>query len=399
MHIWCAISGHGYGHAAQVVPVLHQLQQQDPHLQITLRTEVPQSFFEQRLRTPWTHLHAQQDIGCIQKGPLVIDIEQTWRDHRQFHDKWESFVQTECQALTTASPDIILSDISYMAIEAGYRSHIPTIALASLTWDKVLKKLSTHQNAQQDSILQEMQSVYRKADTFLQPYPSLTFEDHPHVHQVGPIYEESPNPSKELGTVLSCSPEDKVVLIGFGGVTLGNLPFHLLDTLSGYRFIMSGPVPRGMNRIISSLDIPLPFNALLASCDIVMTKPGYSTIIDCVALRKPVVYVRRYNFADEEGLVQYLHQYGQGVELAIDAFYSGEWKEALERRSISPHIAVTSPTTNRGTRGCQNYCQNGEPQIRRRITSPLPYFYGLKKYVSILTIFIKFSVSPLFREW
>lgn len=111
----------------------------------------------------------------------------------------------------------------------------------------------------------------------------------------------------------------------------------------GYRFIMSSPIPRRLTRVTSSSDIPLPFNTLLASVDIVMTKPGYSTIIDCVALSKPVVYVRRYNFADEEGLVRYLHQYGRAVELSIEDFVSGEWKNALQTAQRLPPSQNTPP--------------------------------------------------------
>ena len=51
--IWCAISGHGYGHAAQVVPVLNALGSLVPGLTAILRTTVPASFFHDRLTIQW----------------------------------------------------------------------------------------------------------------------------------------------------------------------------------------------------------------------------------------------------------------------------------------------------------------------------------------------------------
>ena len=51
--IWCSISGHGYGHAAQVVPVLNALGRLVPNLKALLRTTVPAGFFEPRLAIPW----------------------------------------------------------------------------------------------------------------------------------------------------------------------------------------------------------------------------------------------------------------------------------------------------------------------------------------------------------
>ena len=44
--IWSAISGHGYGHAAQVVPVLNELGRLIPNLKTILRSTVSATFFE-----------------------------------------------------------------------------------------------------------------------------------------------------------------------------------------------------------------------------------------------------------------------------------------------------------------------------------------------------------------
>lgn len=62
-----------------------------------------------------------------------------------------------------------------------------------------------------------------------------------------------------------------------------------------------------------------------------MTKPGYGTLVEAVTLQVPIVYVRRYNFGDEQSLVDYLHRYGRGVELPLDDFMKGQWATALEQ--------------------------------------------------------------------
>ncbi|MBH0180444.1 MAG: hypothetical protein HP490_01870 [Nitrospira sp.] len=69
--LWAAISAHGFGHAAQVVPVLNALGRLVPNLRVLLRTMVPASFFEHRLTVPWELSAVQQDVGCIQNGPLT----------------------------------------------------------------------------------------------------------------------------------------------------------------------------------------------------------------------------------------------------------------------------------------------------------------------------------------
>ena len=143
--IWCAISGHGYGHAAQVVPVLNALGALVPGLTAVLRTTVPSSFFRDRLAIQWELSPAQQDIGCIQDGPLKINIDATWAAHQRFHQTWEARLSNEVAAMQATSPALIIADTPYLAIEAGSRAQIPTIALASFTWDLVLKEYCRHQ--------------------------------------------------------------------------------------------------------------------------------------------------------------------------------------------------------------------------------------------------------------
>jgi hypothetical protein len=117
--IWCSISGHGFGHAAQIVPVLNELGRRIPSLKALLRTTVPPSLFQDRLHVPWDISACEQDIGCIQQGPLHIDVEGTWDAYDRFHTAWTERVSQEADAIKRYSPDLILSDISYLAIEAG----------------------------------------------------------------------------------------------------------------------------------------------------------------------------------------------------------------------------------------------------------------------------------------
>ena len=121
------------------------------------------------------------------------------------------------------------------------------------------------------------------------------------------------------------------MLVGFGGIPLDSLPFNRLESLTGYRFIFDGSIPPGSRRFVAAASLPFSFKTLLASVDLIMTKPGYGTVVEAVALRTPLVYVRRYNFADEQPLVDYVHRYGWGVELSFDDFTHGHWEKSLQR--------------------------------------------------------------------
>lgn len=76
-----------------------------------------------------------------------------------------------------------------------------------------------------------------------------------------------------------------------------------------------------------------------------MTKPGYGTLVEAVALQTPMIYVRRDNFADEQPLVDYLHRYGRGVELSMSDFTQGRWSAALKEVLELPTSTTPPPAS------------------------------------------------------
>ena len=116
--IWSAISAHGYGHAAQVIPVLNELGRRIPSLKIVLRTNVPAHFFESRMTVPWELRPAQLDIGCLQHGPITMDWEATWQAHRLFHANWEARLKEETAAIRESGADLVIGNNPYLAMAA-----------------------------------------------------------------------------------------------------------------------------------------------------------------------------------------------------------------------------------------------------------------------------------------
>jgi hypothetical protein len=336
--IWCAISGHGYGHAAQVVPVLNALGALVPGVTAILRTMVPASFFRDRLTIQWKLSPAQQDIGCVQDGPLKIDIDATWAAHQSFHETWEARLSDEIAAIQAVSPALVIADTPYLALEAGSRAQIPTVALASFTWDLVLKEYCHASDNSHQQLIQCIRGSYAKAFMALRITPAPRIDVFSNIIDIGPIASLTSPERDRLASALALTPNERTVLVGFGGVPLTSLPLEQMEQLRHYRFLLDGPVPPGYSRIHSTETLPFSFKTLLASVDVIMTKPGYGTIVEAVALQQPVVYVRRYNFADEPPLVDYLHRYGRGIELSIDDFTRGQWEPAIDKA-----MAMLSP--------------------------------------------------------
>ena len=341
--IWAAISAHGFGHAAQVVPVLNALGRLVPDLRAILRTTVPPAFFSDRLMIPWELSASQQDIGCIQDGPLSINVEATWRAHERFHRTWTDRIQHEVREMRTVCPDVVLADTPYLAIEAGKAAGIPTVALMNFTWDLILSEYVAPPPMDGSSLLDSIRRSYAHADRALHITPAPKIDTFQHIDTIGPITEPASSVRDQLGSVLGLAARERTVLVGFGGIPLTSLPLADLEQITGYRFLFDGPIQPGSTTFISIHSLPFSFKSLMASVDIVMTKPGYGTIVEAVALHQPVVYVRRYNFADEPPLVDYLHRYGRGAELSIDDFTQGRWEPVLKQILALPQPASMPP--------------------------------------------------------
>ena len=272
----------------------------------------------------------------MQRGPLAIDYQETWTQHLRFQAEWDRKLSEEEQLLKATRPALVLSDIAWLPIESAARAQAPVVALCNLSWDQILEPHVEPGRTDQMTVLQEIRQAYGKADLMIRLTPGLTMPAFPKIADVGPVAQPATPAPPDLKRLLNIPDRNRIVLIGFGGIALEALPFERMEQMVGYQFLISGPVPQGIRRARSTDSIPLPFNTLLASADIVMTKPGYSTIIQAVARNRPVLYVRRYNFADEASLVQYLHRYGRGVELSADDFHSGRWDAGLERLADIP---------------------------------------------------------------
>ena len=328
--IWCSISGHGFGHAAQLVPTLNALGRHVPNLTAILRTSVPAWFFQNRLTIPWEISHHIQDIGCVQQGPIHIDVKSTWIAYADFHRNWDTRVKDEVSAIENRSPDLVLSDISYLALEAGARASVAAVGLSSLSWDVVLQRLETTIRDEHVPIIHQIQHSYRYADLMIRAAPALSMPSFRQTIDVAPISSPAASEPDALRRATNASPNERIVAIAFGGIPLTQVPWERIEEMHGYRFIIPGAVPQFSRRIISAEHVPMTFPSIMASSDLLLTKPGYGTFVDAVATRQRVVYVRRYNFADEDVLIAYLHRHSCGIELSAADFLAGRWEDTMD---------------------------------------------------------------------
>lgn len=342
--VWCSISAHGLGHAAQLMPILNELGTDISDLRVILRTQIPFEFFHRHLSVKWELQAARQDVGCIQRGPLDLDMAATWEAYAQFHADWERTVMEEAKAIQSANVNLVIANISYLAIASAAQVPCPVVGMASLSWDRVLELYREEHAASHRSILETIRNSYALAHRLIRLYPGIEMPAFPSIVDVGSSVPVLKANSYNLRNMLNIQDDERIVLVAFGGVPLAGLPLKEMESMPGFHFL-AGDLPSSstFSRVHRLEDLGIPFPEIMGLVDIIMTKPGYGTVTAAVHNKKPLVYVRRGNFIDEPCLVDYLHRYGRGVELPRKDFDSGDWEASLQKVLTIPDPAEPPP--------------------------------------------------------
>ncbi len=134
-HCVVAISSHGFGHLAQVAPVLNQFAiestqtvQTDPSIRFTLRTELPTSQITQRVRVPFAIDVASDDFGMQMRSALQTDLPASLSRYQALHADWTRHVDRVAEQLTEQAADLVFADIPYLTLAGASHAGITSMA-------------------------------------------------------------------------------------------------------------------------------------------------------------------------------------------------------------------------------------------------------------------------------
>jgi len=88
----------------------------------------------------------------------------------------------------------------------------------------------------------------------------------------------------------------------------------------------------------------MPFADLIASSDLVVTKPGYGMAAESVCNGKPVLYVKRGDWPEEPSIVAWMESMGNAAEISRQAFFYGEIQPWLNPDFLTRQKPVVAPT-------------------------------------------------------
>ncbi|MCK7579966.1 MAG: hypothetical protein MZV65_32690 [Chromatiales bacterium] len=328
-HLYVALSGHGFGHLAQVAPVVNAWQRRHPERRLTIQTALPETVVRTRIPGVSAVVTGEADFGLRMADALTVQIDASLTAYRAFHADWERRLAWQIDRLRTAAPDLILADIPYLTLAAAARFDISARShLCSLNWADVLAAYAPDA-PDLDSLARPMLEAYNSAAAFLCPEPSMPMPALRNAHPIGPIGVLGRSQRPRIDHRLGLRANETLVLIGLSGLEM-RLSLTHWPRLPGVHWLTPPGTDAQRDDVHDWTALgALPMVDLIASCDAFLTKPGYGAFVEAACHGTPVLYVERDDWPEEPGLNRWLHTHGRAQRLSRAQFDQGDLADPL----------------------------------------------------------------------
>lgn len=338
------ISPHGFGHAARAAAVMDAVHDMNPSVRFEIFTTVPEFFFKESLEKGIFNYHSLvTDIGLAQKNSLDVDLPETLRKLDDFLPFKENKIADLAALVKELNCRAIVCEIAPMGIAVARAANIPSLLVENFTWDWIYGEYQVD-NPGMTPHIHYLRDLFDAVDYHIRTEPAFHYEQR-HCHLLTPpmsrkVRTEPPVTRKKL----NIPGKAKVVTITMGGVP-GQLPF--LRQLVQYRY-MEGEIrfiiPGSSSFSYEDNLILLPYNSgfyhpdLVHASDVVIGKPGYSTVAEVYQTGIPFGYISRGNFRESAVMEAFIKKEMSGFAIMETEFHEGTWLSRLPELLEMPRI-------------------------------------------------------------
>jgi len=295
------ISGHGFGHLAQMAAVIRALPQ-GADLRIVvrsaLRADVISGFVGDAVETA----AAAPDIAMVMHGPSTVDAIASAARYRDLHADWDRHVAREADRLAALRPDLLVANVPYLSLAAAQHAGVPNVALCSINWFDMYAAYCGGQ-PEAPAILRAMEGAYRGAVVFLQPAPHMPMDNLPNRRHIGPLGRVGRTRRDEICAALGVGPDKRLVLATLGGIAVDK-PLAL-PAMAGVHWLAGNGAAVGRTDVSDSDRLGISFVDVLASADAVLTKVGYSTFVEAACNGVGLISAPRADWPESAALMQW----------------------------------------------------------------------------------------------
>lgn len=302
------LSEHGFGHAMRSVWLLGHLAAAMPDLQLLIATRLP--------RWLLAGLERAERVEAMALPPPLVQADSLTVDHAasgellsQVLAAWDDTVHRHAAWLRQIGADLVYSDVPAQPLAAAQAAGIAGVALGNFTWDWIYRHYADVDRRYVDAA-RVAAEAYRTARLYLQ-LPTAPTEPSGMPTAVIPWVGRRPRRSRRaVRDALGLSARRPMVLLSFGGHPTFPLA-ELLRSSWARRFHWVGG--RQLDTAASTLHrvdeeglaaAGIGYIDLVAAADVVVSKPGYGILADCLFTGSRLVYLARPEFPEASLLLE-----------------------------------------------------------------------------------------------
>lgn len=347
------ISGHGFGHASRVIETMNAVAAARPDAELVVRTSAARWLFDLSVRGRFEFHDVACDTGVIQTDSLHLDIPASIREASAFMSAIEPRADAEAAFLRARGVTLVVGDLPPLAFEAAARAGLPSIATGNFTWDWIYAGYA-EAIAGAPGLVPAIRRAYRRASLTLRLPMWGGFEDwaSPTI-DIPFVARHSARDARAVRQAIGVPDGRRMVLASFGGLGVDGLALAPLAALhlctvvtTGHALGVSEGVPREVV-LLEDRDVygrGLRYEDLVRAADVVVTKPGYGIIAECLANGTAILYTSRGHFAEYDVLVDAMPRFLRSRFIGHDDLFAGRWQPYLDALLAQPAPPEHPPT-------------------------------------------------------
>jgi L-arabinokinase len=313
------ISGHGFGHAARSIELIKAILAARPDTRVIVKTAAPAWLFETNLGTSATLIPFHADTGITQIDSVTIDERASLARAVDFYGHFETLADREAGFLRSHGATVVLGDTPPLAHAAAARAGVPSVAIGNFTWDWIYDGYDSFR-VEASAVIDVIRRAYALATLALRLPMHGGFEPMAAVTVDIPfIARRSTRDPADTRRRLGVPDDRPFVLASFGAYGLA----------ADYQ-----EIARAQHLTILSpraqLDGGVIYPDAVAAADVVITKPGYGIVSECIAGNTPLLFTSRGRFVEYDVFVAEMPRVLRCRFIPQDDLLAGRWRAHID---------------------------------------------------------------------
>lgn len=330
------ITAHGYGHGVRSCDILRALRRMAPEVTVRVVSDLPVDFMRSRLDLPMEAYRAGSfDVGMVQLDSIRVDVEATLARVKAVLNRRTALIAAEREFLRQAGAGLVVCDIPAIPMEAAHAEGLPVLAVGNFAWDWIYEEFVDRDPAWREAVA-AFREGYAKANLLLRlPFaePMQVFTRQMNLPLVATA---GTNRREEIARTYHLDPAKTWVLLSFTTLEWDDVTQRAVDELSGYVFLTVLPLAWPGRNFCAVDRHVFSFSDVIATADLVVSKPGYGILSECAVNDKPLVYAERENFREYPVLEAALQRHLRHRHIPAVDLYAGRLAEHLEAARAAP---------------------------------------------------------------